>query len=133
MYIEMRMMSAFQSVASASREAVLRHWLYHCRPCVDMPRNWIGWLNWLHSFVPHTCSWPLMATGVFPGGMSADTFIRSRLGPPLAVVALARIVAPALSTTGTLTSIQVVQDPVPGKLTVWPLTDSGRLTVVPLA
>src|SRR5918995_2456121 len=64
MYIEIRNTSAFQSVASAFSEAVLRHWEYHCRPCDDMPRNWIGWLYLLHSLVPHTCSWPLMSTGV---------------------------------------------------------------------
>src|SRR5687767_943486 len=29
-----------------------------------MPRSWIGRLYWLHRLTPHTCSWPLMATGV---------------------------------------------------------------------
>src|SRR6266511_1118411 len=64
MYIEMRITSACQSVASAFSDAVLRHWLYHCRPWLLMPRSWIGWPNWLHSLVPHTRSWPLIATGV---------------------------------------------------------------------
>src|SRR6266542_192651 len=63
MYIEMRITSACQSVASAFSDAVLRHWLYHCRPWLLMPRSWIGWPNWLHSLVPHTRSWPLIATG----------------------------------------------------------------------
>src|SRR5690242_548778 len=33
-----------------------------------MPRSWIGLLYWLHRFTPHTCSWPLIATGVVPVG-----------------------------------------------------------------
>ena len=64
--MEIRSTSAFQSLASASSEAALKHWRYHCRPWVLMPRSWIGLLYWLHSLMPQTCSWPLIATGVPP-------------------------------------------------------------------
>src|SRR5262245_10197358 len=75
MYIEMRMMSAFQSLANASSEAAFAHWLYHWIPCVDMPRSWICCPCWLHSRRPHTASRPLTATGVPlgpAGGGSAE-------------------------------------------------------------
>src|SRR3954454_8453455 len=67
MYIDTRRTSACQSVASASRDFALTQLAYHCRPCVLMPRNWIGWLYWLHRWTPQTCSCPLIAAGVWPG------------------------------------------------------------------
>src|SRR4051794_31858615 len=70
----------------------------------------------------------------------APTESRSRLGPPFAVVAVARIVlAPAARSALTASSAQVSQSPVPAKtrsaLTAAPLTVIviGRATVVPLA
>src|SRR5262245_53723972 len=66
MYIEIRTLSAPQSFASASSEALLTQLAYHCRPCVLIPRNWIGRLYWLHRCTPQTWSWPLTATGVPP-------------------------------------------------------------------
>src|SRR3954471_1206417 len=130
MYIDTRRTSAFQSRASASSDLALTHCEYHCRPCVLMPRSWIGWSFWLHRCTPQTCSWPLVPTGVSPlggvvggvvvGGVvggcpvaSADS--RSMLGPPSVVMAVARILlSPPLSGAVTVTSFQVVHAPVPG-------------------
>src|SRR5690348_3525539 len=73
MYIEMRRTSAFQSFASASRDAVFAHWEYHWMPWVLMPRNWTCWPAWLHSFTPQTFSWPLTAAGEPGGSAAAET------------------------------------------------------------
>src|SRR5688500_16512035 len=123
MYIDSRRWSACQSPARASSEALLTHCGYHCRPCVLMPRSWIGWPYRLQSLTPQTRSWPLIATGVVPvgggvvvGGVVAPstTVSRSRFGPPFAVVAVARMVlAPARRAVVTVASCQVVQAPVP--------------------
>src|SRR4051812_20607847 len=71
---------------------------------------------------------------------AVPTLTRSRLGPPLAVVAVARILLlPAGSGTFTLFDAQVFQSAVAGKETAVettvPLTEMsiGRSTVVPLA
>ncbi len=67
MYIAVRMKSPPQSSTSASHEAGLMHWAYHCRPCVLMPRSWMGLLYWLHNCTPHTRSRPLTSCGLVPG------------------------------------------------------------------
>src|SRR5688500_7254092 len=144
MYIESRTWSAPQSPARASSEALLTHCGYHWRPWVLMPRNWIGRPYWLQSLTPQTRSWPLAATGVPPAGggvvTPSTTVSRSRLGPPPAVVAVARtVLLPARGVAVTVASCQVDQAPVPGNasaaLTSAPLTviRIGRLTAVPLA
>src|SRR5882762_742482 len=67
------------------------------------------------------------------------TMMLSRLGPPFAVVAVARMVLlPALRFTVVVTVTQLAQSPVPAKdrlATVVPLTMMfiGRFTAVPLA
>src|SRR5689334_1303389 len=153
MYIDTRRTSACQSVASASRDLALTQLAYHCKPCVLMPRNWIGWLYWLHRCTPQTCSCPLIAAGVSPGPGGAvvggvvgpgwpvtSALSLSMLGPPSVVMAVARIrFSPPFSGARTVTSFQVVQAPVPGKArllaTITPSTliCSDRLPVVPLA
>src|SRR6266498_1648763 len=159
MYIEMRITSACQSVASAFSDAVLRHWLYHCRPWLLMPRSWIGWPNWLHSLVPHTRSWPLIATGVpvcagwvvpVTGALRPDSLpAASRAvivyvcvveGASPLIVALVPVGLPTTALPAlTVTSCQVLHAPVglnavAGATTV-PLTamSIGRLAVLPLA
>src|SRR5690242_6589574 len=104
-----------------------------------MPRNWIGRLNWLHRLTPQTRNCPLMSTGR-PPPLLTPTRRRSRFGPPLAVVAVARTrLTPELRVAVTDTSAQVVQAPVGlnarPALTTVPLTvtDIGRSAVVPLA
>src|SRR6188474_2562854 len=64
--MEMRRMSATQSLASALSDASVRllpH-PYHWIPCVLMPRSCIGEPYWLHSLVPQTLSFPFFCTGV---------------------------------------------------------------------
>src|SRR5439155_6350002 len=72
-------------------------------------------------------------------GQIYDTSRKSTLGPPLAVVAVARTaLPPADSATVTVASAQVSHEPVPLKFTVIGAPPStvmviGRLVVVPLA
>jgi hypothetical protein len=76
---------------------------------------------------------------IVSGGPVIDSASRSRLGPPLDVVAVARIVlSPALRVTVVETSAQLGHPPVPGKFTepasaALTEMDIGRLVVLPLA
>src|SRR5581483_744379 len=63
-----------------------------------------------------------------------ETVILSRFGPPVAVVEVRRIFCePVPNASGTVATAHVSQFAVGGKFTVTPLTDMGRLAVVPLA
>ncbi len=82
--------------------------------------------------------WP-GRVGAWPS-VAVPTLMRSRLGPPFAVVAVARILSvPAVSGTFTVFVAQVFQSAVAGKetagATTVPLTEmsNGRSTAVPLA
>src|SRR4051794_2578158 len=84
---------------------------------------------WLH---PLTLASSSAAVGA-PPPPAALTVSLSRLGPPLAVVAVARTrLVPDRRLSVTLRVCQVVQAPVPGKLTEVPFTDMVRPAVVPL-
>src|SRR5690349_11194467 len=131
--MEIRRTSAPQSVASASSEAVLTHCEYHWMPCVLMPRSWIGFPCWLHSFTPHTRNCPLTSAGRPAPVVPVSTVSRSRFGPPLAVVAVTRTrFAPAARDAVADPVPHVDQAPVPGNATLTPaepltVTLTGRL------
>jgi hypothetical protein len=82
---------------------------------------------------------PAGTVGACPSGPPGPlTEIRSTLGPPSAVVAVARtVLTPAFRVTLSWASAQVSQVPVPGKFRAWAVALTvmaiGRLAVVPLA